>query len=77
MPRAELARDFAVLLSAGALLFWLAALLFRAATRAGGGLMRDAFFVARKDLRHALSLPQVWVWMFVMPLFSELSCRAR
>ena len=30
--------------------------------------MRDAFFVARKDLRHTLRLPQVWVWMFVMPL---------
>lgn len=30
--------------------------------------MRDAFFVAKHDLRHALSLPQVWVWMFVMPL---------
>ena len=30
--------------------------------------MRDAFFVAREDLRHALRLPQVWVWMFVMPM---------
>jgi ABC-2 type transport system permease protein len=30
--------------------------------------MRDAFFVARQDLRRALRLPQVWVWMFVMPL---------
>jgi ABC-type multidrug transport system permease subunit len=30
--------------------------------------MRDAFFVARTDLQHALRLPQVWVWMFVMPL---------
>ncbi len=31
-------------------------------------MIRDALFVARKDLRHSLSLPQVWVWMFVMPL---------
>ena len=30
--------------------------------------MRDAIFVAREDLRHVLRLPQVWVWMFVMPL---------
>jgi ABC-type multidrug transport system permease subunit len=30
--------------------------------------MRDALFVAWKDLRHALGLPQVWVWMLVMPL---------
>lgn len=30
--------------------------------------MRDAFFVTRKDLRYAMRLPQVWVWMFVMPL---------
>ena len=30
--------------------------------------MRDALFVARKDLRYALGLPQVWVWMLVMPL---------
>jgi uncharacterized protein (TIGR00645 family) len=30
--------------------------------------MRDAWFVAREDLRHALGLAQVWVWMFVMPL---------
>jgi ABC-type multidrug transport system permease subunit len=30
--------------------------------------VRDAFFVARKDLQHALRLPQVWVWMSVMPL---------
>lgn len=30
--------------------------------------MRDARFVAGKDLRYALRLPQVWVWMFVMPL---------
>ena len=27
--------------------------------------MRDALFVAWKDLRHALGLPQVWVWMLV------------
>jgi ABC-type multidrug transport system permease subunit len=31
-------------------------------------LLRDAFFVTRKDLRYAMRLPQVWVWMFVMPL---------
>ena len=30
--------------------------------------MRDAFFVAQEDLRHALRLPQIWVWMTVMPL---------
>ena len=30
--------------------------------------MRDGFFVARKDLRHVLGLPQVWVWMFVIPM---------
>ena len=31
-------------------------------------MLRDVCFVARKDLRHCLRLPQVWVWMFVMPL---------
>jgi ABC-type multidrug transport system permease subunit len=31
-------------------------------------LLRDALFIARKDVRHALQLPQVWVWMFVLPL---------
>ena len=30
--------------------------------------MPDAFFIARKDLQYALRLPQVWVWMLVMPL---------
>ena len=30
--------------------------------------MGDGFFVARKDLRHVLGLPQVWVWMFVIPM---------
>ena len=30
--------------------------------------MPDALFIARKDLQYALRLPQVWVWMFVMPL---------
>jgi ABC-type multidrug transport system permease subunit len=31
-------------------------------------LLRDIAFIARKDLRYAMRLPQVWVWMFVMPL---------
>ena len=31
-------------------------------------MLRDALFIARKDLRYALRLPQVWVWMFVLPL---------
>ena len=31
-------------------------------------MLPDAFFIARKDLQYALRLPQVWVWMFVMPL---------
>jgi ABC-2 type transport system permease protein len=31
-------------------------------------MLRDSLFIARKDLQHALRLPQVWVWMFVMPL---------
>ncbi|HKA01548.1 MAG TPA: ABC transporter permease [Candidatus Solibacter sp.] len=31
-------------------------------------MLRDIVFVARKDLRYAMRLPQVWVWMFVMPL---------
>jgi ABC-type multidrug transport system permease subunit len=30
--------------------------------------LADTLFVARKDLRHAMRQPQVWVWMFVMPL---------
>ena len=29
--------------------------------------MRDAFFVARKDLRYTLRLPQVWVWSSSCP----------
>jgi ABC-2 type transport system permease protein len=28
----------------------------------------DLLFILRKDLRYALRLPQVWVWMFFMPL---------
>jgi ABC-type multidrug transport system permease subunit len=31
-------------------------------------LLGDALFVARKDLQHALRLPQVWVWMLAMPV---------
>jgi ABC-type multidrug transport system permease subunit len=31
-------------------------------------LLRDTLFITRKDLRYTLRLPQVWVWMFVMPL---------
>jgi ABC-type Na+ efflux pump permease subunit len=31
-------------------------------------LWRDSGFVAWRDIRHLLRLPQVWVWMFVMPL---------
>src|SRR5215467_13142425 len=30
--------------------------------------MTDLLFIVRKDLRYALRLPQVWVWMFFMPL---------
>jgi ABC-type multidrug transport system permease subunit len=30
--------------------------------------LADILFIARKDLRYAMRLPQVWVWMFVMPL---------
>jgi ABC-type Na+ efflux pump permease subunit len=30
--------------------------------------MRDAAWIARKDLWYAMRLPQVWVWMFIMPL---------
>jgi len=48
VPAPELARSFALLLVAGALLFALAGCLLDAASRAGGGVMRDAFFVARK-----------------------------
>jgi ABC-type multidrug transport system permease subunit len=31
-------------------------------------MLRDALFLARKDLRHFVRLPQVWVWTLVMPL---------
>ena len=31
-------------------------------------MWRDAQLIARWDLRRSLRLPQVWVWMFVMPL---------
>ena len=30
--------------------------------------MRDALFLAREDLRHYFRHPQVWIWVFVMPL---------
>jgi ABC-type multidrug transport system permease subunit len=31
-------------------------------------LLRDSLFIARKDLHYAMRRPQVWVWMFLMPL---------
>jgi ABC-type multidrug transport system permease subunit len=31
-------------------------------------MLRDALFLARKDLRHFVRLPQVWIWTIVMPL---------
>jgi len=30
--------------------------------------LSDLLFILRKDLRYAMRLPQVWVWMFAMPL---------
>lgn len=31
-------------------------------------MFRDILFLARKDLRHFVRLPQVWLWVTVMPL---------